>query len=486
MNRFIGIDLGTSSVKLMLVDSLGNIIKVTSRDYQVYYPQANYSEQDPNDWYNSAIDGLKELIADTDKTLIKGISFAGQMHGLVILDENDEVIRRCILWNDGRTEKQVEYLNNVIGKAKLSQLTGNIAFAGFTAPKILWVKENEPENFSKIKKIMLPKDYLAYKFSGVYASDYSDASGTLYLDVKNKCYSKEMCEILGITNIELPRLFESYESIGNITDTLANELGLNKDCKVIIGAGDNAAASIGTGNITEGMANVSIGTSGTIFIPLDNFVVDDNNSLHSFCHSNGKYHLMGCILSAASCRNWWLEGILNTSDFAQDEQDIKNANNSDLIFLPYLTGERSPHNDVFAKGAFVNITINTTKGDMSKAILEGVSFALRDSLEVAKKCGIKFDQITLCGGGARSNSFIQIIADVFNMPISLLENEQGPSFGASILAMVGTKEYNSVKDACDKLVKIKRIVYPNKDNVLFYEDKYQKFRKLYPLLKEIR
>lgn len=486
MNQFIGIDLGTSSVKLMLVDASGKILNITSRDYPVYYPKENYSEQDPTDWYINTIDALKELIADTDKSLIKGISFAGQMHGLVILDKNDEVIRRTILWNDGRTEKQVEYLNNVIGKDKLSKLTGNIAFAGFTAPKILWVKENEPENFKKIDKIMLPKDYLAYMFSGVYASDYSDASGTLYLDVKNKCYSKEMCDILGISNIKLPKLFESYEAIGNIKESLALELGLNTDCKIIIGAGDNAAASVGTGNISEGMANISIGTSGTIFMPLNNFVVDENNSLHSFCHSNGKYHLMGCILSAASCRNWWLEGILNTNDFAKDEEDIKNAKNSDLIFLPYLTGERSPHNDVFAKGAFVNLTINTTKGDMSKAILEGVSFALRDSLEVAKKCGINFNQVTLCGGGARSNSFIKIIADVFNMPISLLENEQGPSFGASILAMVGTNEYSSLDEACEKLVKIKRTIYPNKDNVNFYEDKYQKFRKLYPLLKEIR
>lgn len=486
MNQFIGIDLGTSSVKLMLVDASGKILNITSRDYPVYYPKENYSEQDPTDWYINTIDALKELIADTDKSLIKGISFAGQMHGLVILDKNDEVIRRTILWNDGRTEKQVEYLNNVIGKDKLSKLTGNIAFAGFTAPKILWVKENEPENFKKIDKIMLPKDYLAYMFSGVYASDYSDASGTLYLDVKNKCYSKEMCDILGISNIKLPKLFESYEAIGNIKESLALELGLNTDCKIIIGAGDNAAASVGTGNISEGMANISIGTSGTIFMPLNNFVVDENNSLHSFCHSNGKYHLMGCILSAASCRNWWLEGILNTNDFAKDEEDIKNAKNSDLIFLPYLTGERSPHNDVFAKGAFVNLTINTTKGDMSKAILEGVSFALRDSLEVTKKCGINFNQVTLCGGGARSNSFIKIIADVFNMPISLLENEQGPSFGASILAMVGTNEYSSLDEACEKLVKIKRTIYPNKDNVNFYEDKYQKFRKLYPLLKEIR
>ena len=298
---YIGVDLGTSSVKLVLMDETGTIHGTTTREYPLYFPQPGWSEQNPSDWYNEAIAGLKELLKDVDKTQVAGISFGGQMHGLVILDENDEVIRPAILWNDGRTQKQVDYLNNEIGKETLSAYTANIAFAGFTAPKILWVKENEPENFKRIKKIMLPKDYLAYKLTGTFCTDYSDASGMLLLDVKNRKWSKEMCDICGITEEMLPTLYNSAEKVGELKSELAKELGLSDGVVVAAGAGDNAAAAVGTGTVGNNRCNISLGTSGTIFMSSDSFAVDSNNALHSFDHADGHFHLMGCMLSAASC-----------------------------------------------------------------------------------------------------------------------------------------------------------------------------------------
>ena len=263
---YIGVDLGTSAVKLLLMDQDGKIQKIVSREYPLSFPHPGWSEQNPQDWWTQSLEGIKELTAECDKSQVAGISFGGQMHGLVILDKEDQVIRPAILWNDGRTTKETDYLNNVIGKEKLSQYTANIAFAGFTAPKILWVKENEPENFAKIEKIMLPKDYLAYMLSGTHCSDYSDASGMLLMDVQNKCWSKEMIEICGIKESQLPKLFESYEVVGTLKPEVAKELGIPETCKIVAGAGDNAAAAVGTGTVGDGMCNISLGTSGTIFI----------------------------------------------------------------------------------------------------------------------------------------------------------------------------------------------------------------------------
>ncbi|MBU3804057.1 MAG: xylulokinase, partial [Candidatus Cellulosilyticum pullistercoris] len=278
---YIGIDLGTSSVKLLLMNGEGKIQKTVTREYPLYFPKPGWSEQNPEDWWKETLEGIKELTSEYDKSQVAGISFGGQMHGLVILDENDKVIRPAILWNDGRTSKETDYLNTVVGKKNLSTYTANIAFAGFTAPKILWVKENEPEHFNKIKKIMLPKDYIAYKLSGVHCTDVSDASGMLLMDVKNKCWSKEMIEICGISEAQLPKLYESYEVVGTLKEDVANKLGLSTACKIIAGAGDNAAAAIGTGTVGEGRCNISLGTSGTIFISSEKFGVDENNALHA-------------------------------------------------------------------------------------------------------------------------------------------------------------------------------------------------------------
>ena len=307
---YIGVDLGTSAVKLLLMNEQGEIQKITSREYPLSFPQPGWSEQNPYDWYEQTIDGLKELLSECDKHQVAGISFGGQMHGLVVLDAQDCVIRPAILWNDGRTIPQVDYLNETIGRTRISSYTANIAFAGFTAPKILWMRDEEPDNFARINKIMLPKDYLAYRLSGSFCTDYSDASGMLLLDVKNRCWSREMLELCGITEEQLPKLYESYEVVGTLRPEIAEELGLSSAVKVIAGAGDNAAAAVGTGTVGDGQCNISLGTSGTIFISSERFGVDSHNALHSFAHADGKYHLMGCMLSAASCNKWWMDEIL--------------------------------------------------------------------------------------------------------------------------------------------------------------------------------
>lgn len=481
MNTYVGIDLGTSSVKLLLVTADGVIINIVTKEYPIYYPQSGWSEQNPEDWLKATAQGIDELLNGYNRCDVKGVSFGGQMHGLVLLDEKDNVIRPAILWNDGRTQKQTDYLNTVIGKENLSRYTANIAFAGFTAPKLLWVKENEPENFAKIAKIMLPKDYLTYKLTGVHSTDYSDASGMLLLNVQNKCWSKEMCEICSVKEEWLPQLFESYERIGRV----CKEYNL-PNAIVTAGAGDNAAAAIGAGTVNNGDCNISLGTSGTIFIAQDDFSVDENNSLHSFAHATGKHHLMGCILSAASCNKWWMEAILQTKNFTEEQENLEELlGENDVYFLPYLMGERSPHNDVNARGCFIGMRPNTTRKQMTLAIMEGVAFALRDCVEVAKASGLRINSTKICGGGAKSEIWKKIISNVFGVPVYALSIEEGPAYGASILAMVGAEEYETVNDAVNALVSRNDAIMPSQALTAKYELQYLHFKKLYPVMKGI-
>ena len=479
---YIGVDLGTSSVKLILMDETRKIHGSVSREYPLYFPQPGWSEQKPEDWYKESVDGLKELLKDVDASQVAGVSFGGQMHGLVILDENDEVIRPAILWNDGRTQKQVDYLNNEIGKKTLSDYTANIAFAGFTAPKILWVKENEPENFKRIKKIMLPKDYLAYKFSGTFCTDYSDASGMLLLNVKEHEWSEEMCKICGITTDMLPRLFESYEKVGVMKHDLASELGLSDNVVVAAGAGDNAAAAVGTGTVGDNRCNISLGTSGTIFMSSNKFGVDKNNALHSFDHADGHFHLMGCMLSAASCNKWWMDEILKTKDYADEQKGIEKLGENHVFFLPYLMGERSPWNNPNARATFTGITMDTTREDMTQAVLEGVAFATRDMYEVAKSIGITPERTMICGGGAKSPLWRKMIANILNIKVDVPACEEGPGMGGAMLAMVACGEYSSVEKAAAAIVKVKGTEEPDPELVEKYEARYQQFKEIYPAL----
>ena len=481
---YIGVDLGTSALKLVMMKGNGELVKTVSKEYPLYFPRSGWSEQNPTDWFLAVKEGLKELAACADEK-IAGISFGGQMHGLVILDKDDNVLRPAILWNDGRSTEETDYLNNVIGKEKLSKLTANIAFAGFTAPKILWVKNNEPEIFAKIAKIMLPKDYISYMLSGNFSTDYSDASGMLLLDVKNKKWSKEMIDICSISEDMLPKLYESYEAVGTIKSELAKELGLNEGIKIVAGAGDNAAAAIGTATVGEGACNISLGTSGTVFISSKSFGVDSFNALHSFAHADGNYHLMGCMLSAASCNKWWMEEILKTKDFSKEQENIENLGENNVFFLPYLMGERSPHNDPDAAGTFIGMRMDTKREDMTLAVFEGVTFALRDSLEVARSLGIKIEKTMICGGGAKSPLWKRLVANILNVEVDVPMSEEGPGFGAAILAAVGCGEYESVEKAAKSIIKIKEKIKPEADLVVKYEEKYQKFKKIYPALKDV-
>ena len=482
---YIGVDLGTSAVKLLLMEGNGTIRKIVSKEYPIYFPHPGWSEQNPEDWFEQTMEGLKELLADCDRSQVAGISFGGQMHGLVILDKDDRVIRPALLWNDGRTYEECDYLNQVIGKDKLSEYTANISFTGFTAPKILWVKNKEPENFAKIEKIMLPKDYIAYRLSGVHCTDVSDASGMLIFDVKNRTWSKEMMEICGIREEQLAKIYESYEAVGNVLPEIAAELDIPQSVKVVAGAGDNAAAAVGTGTVGDGMCNISRGTSGTIFISSEKFGVDKNNALHAFAHADGHYHLMGCMLSAASCNKWWMDEIIGTSDYAGEQAKITKLGENHVYFLPYLMGERSPHNNPNARGTFIGMTMDTTRQDMTQAVLEGVAFALRDSFEVAKSLGIRIERTKICGGGAKSPLWKKIIANVMNIKVDVIESEEGPALGGAMLAAVACGEYASVEDAAAKLVKVIDTVDPDPELAAKYEERYQQFKEIYPACKPL-
>lgn len=432
---YIGVDLGTSAVKLLLMRGNGEIVKIVTKEYPLFFPRPGWSEQNPEDWFTKTMEGLQELVKECNSSQIGGISFGGQMHGLVALDEKDEVIRPAILWNDGRTTEETSFLNEVIGKDKLSKYTANIAFAGFTAPKILWMKKHEPENFAKIRKIMLPK------------------------------------------------LYESYEVTGILRPEIADALGVNRQVKVIAGAGDNAAAAIGTGTIGNGMCNISLGTSGTIFISSDSFRIDKNNALHSFAHADGGYHLMGCMLSAASCNKWWSEEILRTKDFATEQAGIVRLGKNQVFYLPYLMGERSPHNNPDARAMFIGMSMDTTREDMTQAVLEGVIFGLRDSLEVARSLGLFIDGTRICGGGAKSPLWKKMAANILNMEVSELVTEEGPALGGAILAAVGCGEYDNIKAASETIIRTAGVIEPEQPLVDAYEEKYRKFREIYPAIK---
>ncbi len=480
---YIGVDLGTSSVKCILVDDNKEIIKTVSKDYELLIPQSNWTEQNPEDWAFQTVNALKELLNKETRN-IKGISFSGQMHGLVILDECDNVIRPAILWNDQRTVKQCDYLNNEIGVEKISSYTANMALTGFTAPKILWVKENEPENFERIKKIMLPKDYIAYCLSGSFATDMSDASGTLYLDVKNRNWSKEMLEILGITEEQLPKLFESYEVIGEVSRDIYLNIPQLEGTKVIIGGGDQAMGAIGVGSINNGDCSIALGTSGVIFVASDNFVVDKNNALHAFAHANGKYHSMGVMLSSAGSVNWYTEQVLQRKDYDNlTRLAMELPIDGELFFLPYIAGERTPINDPKAKGVMFGLSLSDRAEHLFKAVLEGVTFTFRDTFEVIKGEGVKVTKVRAIGGGANNPYWLQMIADILNVEVELINTNEGGALGAVILSAVGTGEYNTIEEACNDFIKATELIKPRQSAVKEYDEKYARFSKIYPTVK---
>lgn len=484
---FIGIDIGTSSTKMLLMNQDGAIQKVIHRSYSTHFPQPGWSEQNPDSWWNAVCQGMPELLEDVDASQVKGIGCCGQMHGLVVLDRDGEVIRPAIMWNDSRTRFQVDYLNRVIGRQKLARHTGNVAYAGFTAPKLLWLHEEEPENFGRIDSMMLPKDYITYKLTGEFVSDFSDASGTLLLNVEKRRWSQTMLKLCGLHPDQAPELYESYDPVGQIKPDVADELGLPHDVVVCAGASDNAAAAVGTGAVGPGHCNIVMGTAGTILIPTRGFKTDPDHQLHAFCSADGGWNLMGCVLSAAGCGQWWLGNIVGTWDYDTEVGRIHEdrLGENTVYFLPYLMGERTPHNDPRARGTFVGMRMDTSRADMTQAVLEGAAFALRDCLQVARTEGVDVHASTICGGAARCGLWKTILADVLGIPLSDTQTEQAPALGAAMLASVACGVYPSVAECAGAVVQRKDTVYPDRRIMTAYQGHYFVWHQIYPALKGI-
>ena len=479
---YIGIDLGTSSVKALLINGAGLILGEAEASYPVFYPQTNWAEQNPDDWWHATLTVLNKLVDQNREVAhdIRGIGFSGQMHGMVALDQNGDVLTPAILWCDQRTGEECNDIQEHFGMETLGNLVGNTALTGFTAPKILWLKKNHPEIFEKVKMYLLPKDYINYKLSGVYATDYSDASGMLLLDVKNKMYSSQILDYLGIDESQFPKLHESYEVTGKLSPELKTILGLEQEVIIVAGAGDQAAGAVGTGTVEEGIVSVTLGTSGVVFAAHDTYRMDSENRLHAFCHANGKYHSMGVMLSAASCLKWWSDEVTRSPiDHLLNEVDGKI---SDIIFLPYLMGERTPYANPDARGTFVGLTMNTGQGEMTRAVLEGVAFGLKDSLDILKSMNVPINEIRLIGGGAKSAIWRQILADVFNHEIVGISTNQGGALGAAILAAVGDGLYETVEIATGKMIQTLDPVLPIHENAEIYKRKHKKYQDLYRYL----
>ncbi|ADH60018.1 xylulokinase [Thermoanaerobacter mathranii subsp. mathranii str. A3] len=489
---FLGIDLGTSAVKIILVEENGNVIGSTSKEYPVYYPQPGWSEQNPEDWWNATKDGIRELIIKTGvkNDDIKGIGLSGQMHGLVLLDENNNVLLPAILWNDQRTQEECDYITQTLGKERLTKYTGNKALTGFTAPKILWVRKHRPDVYKKIHHILLPKDYIRFKLTNEYATDVSDASGTLLFDVENRKWSKDMLDALDIPYNWMPKCYESTEVTGYVTKDVADLTGLKEGTIVVGGGGDQASGAVGTGTVKSGIVSVALGTSGVVFASQDKYVVDEENRLHSFCHANGKWHVMGVMLSAAACLKWWIDNIINfngssiTYEKLLEEAGKVTPASGGLIFLPYLMGERTPYSDPYARGSFIGLNMTHNRGHITRAILEGVAFGLRDSLEIIKELNIPVNEVRVSGGGAKSVLWRQVLADIFGVRVDMVNATEGPAFGAAIMAAVGYGIFKDVEEATSELIKVNDSVYPIEENKDKYNEVYKIYRNLYYTLKD--
>lgn len=485
---YLGIDLGTSSVKILAINNSNEIIGEITKEYPVEFPQDKWAQQNPEDWWTQTAAGIRELIhtAGISSGEVRSIGFSGQMHGLVALGDEDEVLTPAILWCDQRTQEECDEITAFFGQDKLSAYTGNKALTGFTAPKILWVKKNLPEVFSKIRHILLPKDYIRLKLTGDYATDVSDASGMLLLDVEKRRWSRPVLDFLGITEAQLPKVFESYEVTGVVSDSVKAELGLEGEILVVGGAGDQAAGAVGTGTVEDGIVSVTLGTSGVVFAAQETYAVDAENRLHAFCHANGKYHAMGVMLSAANCLNWWVETVHPAVGFETllAEAEQVEAGSSRVVFLPYLMGERTPYADPDATGCFVGLTMGTTRGHMTRAVLEGVAYGLYDSLKILMDIGVPIHQVRVIGGGAKSLLWKQILADVFNMDIQEINTNQGGALGAAILAAVGAGGFADVATGCRELVKVVDTIKPVPGNVKCYQERYPLYQALYGDLKK--
>ncbi len=498
MDYFIGLDVGTTGAKAILIDGEGKVAGTASSGYPMYNPKPLWSEQNPEDWWQAVQVSFRRIISESkvDTGAIKGIGLTGQMHGLVMLDKEGKILRPCIMWNDQRTSKECEEITSVIGFDNLLRITGNAVLPGFTAPKIMWIKKNEPDIFSRVEHILLPKDYIRYRLTNEFATDVSDASGTSLLDVNKRRWSDTILSKLDIPVAWMPDVFESIEMTGALTPEAAELTGLKAGTPVIAGAGDQAAGGVGTGTIKNGIASVVLGTSGVVFAHTDKLTIEPEGRLHAFCHAApGTWHVMGVTLSAAGSFRWFRDTFCEqeTEEAKKLKTDVYEdltqkasavpAGSEGLIFLPYLTGERTPYPDPDAKGTFTGITVRHNKNYFIRAVLEGVAYSLKDCLELNRNIGLQTTEIRISGGGAKSNLWKRILADIFNVELVTLNSTEGAPYGAALLAAAGTGTFNTVEEACDKCIKNVSTTVPIKENAAVYKEFYEIYKNLYPALK---
>lgn len=493
MEYYLGLDLGTSSIKTVLFDVEGKEIGQSSIEYPIYQPHNGWSEQEPKDWYIAAVKTVRSVMDETKvpKEAVKGLGISGQMMGAVMLDKNGHSLRRAILWNDGRTTESCEHVREIVGDDLFMKYSCTPARPGLTAAKIQWVKDNQPEVYERVAHIMLPKDYLRYRLTGEYATEVSDASATQILDVPNRKWSDEIMAAMDLKESVLGKVYESAEITGYVLPEVAEAMGITSRCAVVGGASDNAAAGVGTGIVTPGSAMTTIGTSGTVFAFSEKPVIDQNQSVYTFCMPvPGAWHFMGSVNSAGASLKWW------RNNFYADDEDYSEINKdavfskpgaNRLIYLPYLNGEQSPHFNLTCRGSFVGLAAIHTKADMTRAVLEGVTYALRDIMSGIRNTGIEPENVRMCGGGSKSPFWRQLLADIYDLPVALpdMNSENSAALGVAILATVGTGAYKSVPEACDKIVKMRQEIYlPNEEKVRIYNKVYKEFDALYPKLKD--
>jgi xylulokinase len=485
--KFLGIDVGTGGSRAILIDETGNVIASATAEHAPFAsPEIGWAEQSPDDWWRACVSAIREILTKAKPEEIGAISFSGQMHGSVLLDEKDRPLRPALLWCDQRTEKQCAEITKKIGAEKLIKLVSNPAVTGFTLPKLLWVRENEPEIWSRVKSVLLPKDFIRFKLSGDKASDVADSSGTLLFDVENRAWSIEMLEVFEIEKEILPKVFESIEVTGKVSAIGAKETGLREGTSIIAGAGDNAAGAIGMGVTRVGTLSATIGTSGVVFTVTDSPKLDLKGRIHTLCHAiPGRWHNTGVTLAAGFSLKWFRENFCEGKSFDElaDAAAKTPSGAEGAIWLPYLMGERTPHLDATARAAFIGLTASHTKAHLIRAVMEGVAFSLRDSFEIFKEIGAPIEKIRLGGGGAKSKLWRQIQADVYQKPVEILEADEGAAFGAAMLAGVGAGAWKSVDEACEKTIRVAETVLPKNESVEKLNRNYEVYRQLYSALR---
>ncbi len=498
MKYLLGIDIGTSGTKTVLFDRGGNPISSSTAEYPLYQPEIGWAEQDPQDWWNAVCITINQVIKDSNinPESISGIGLSGQMHGLVMLDGDGNVLRKSIIWCDQRTAKECVEITEKVGEKRLIDITANPALTGFTASKILWVRNNEPEIYEKCRKILLPKDYIRYMLTGEFATEVSDASGMQLLDIKNRCWSKE---VLNALNIPIEYLGDVHESIvvsGKVHKKAAEVTGLKEDTPVVGGAGDQAAGAIGNGIIKSGQISSTIGTSGVVFAHLDEPIIDEKGRVHTFCHAvPGEWHMMGVTQGAGLSLKWFRDNFCNNEiEVAKGmgidpyvlmtkEAEKVPAGSRGVIYLPYLMGERTPHLNPKAKGVFFGLSAAHTKNEMLRAVIEGVSYSLLDCMEIIKDTGMNPTNVMVSGGGGKSELWRQILADMFNCKVSTNKSSEGPALGVALLAGVGTGVYKDIDEACSIAISENSVQFPKEENSLVYKRYYEIYKKIYDDLK---